>query len=96
MAAAGRWLLLHPLSIPVGPVPMLASPRTNLETMLKVTLIAGEGHGGGVRGDIYRVHYRRVGGGDSGLVGRRDRFGCHRLSLKQASDLSEVRRDLLP
>jgi hypothetical protein len=49
-----------------------------------------------VRGDIQRVHYLRGGGGGSGLVGRRDRFGCHTLSLQQASGPSEVRPDLLP
>lgn len=35
----------------------LASPRTNTQTMLHVTLIPGQGDDGGVCCDIYRVQY---------------------------------------
>jgi hypothetical protein len=41
----------------------LASPRTNLQTMLKVTLIPGKCHRGHVCGDIQRVQHLRLGGG---------------------------------
>ena len=74
----------------------LASPSSHLEPTLKVMLIPGQGHCGGVRGDIQRVKYLRVGGGEPGLVWRRDSFGCHRLAQKQAPGLSEVRPDLRP
>jgi hypothetical protein len=57
--AAGRLDLQHGRSLNEG----LASPRTNLKAMLKVTLIPGQGHRCGVCRDIQGVHDLGPGGG---------------------------------
>jgi hypothetical protein len=68
----------------------LPSPCANLQPMLQVTLIRGQGHRGGMCRDIQRVQYLGVGADWDGLAVGRDGFGCHRLSWKQASGLHEV------
>jgi len=62
--AAGRLDLQHSRSLNQG----LASPRTNLQTMLKIALIPGQGHRSGVCRDIQRVQYLGVGGGGADLA----------------------------
>jgi hypothetical protein len=68
----------------------LASPRTNFQAMLQVTLIPGECHGGGVCGDMQRVQYCVLGGGRADVAVRRHGFGSGRLLLKEAPRLHEV------
>jgi hypothetical protein len=90
--AVGRLDLQHDRSL----TEWLASPRTNFQSMLKVTLIPAQSHRGGVRGDIQHMQYLGVGGGRAGLAVGRYSCGCHGLLLKQAPGLYEVRCDLLP
>jgi hypothetical protein len=59
----------------------LASPRTNFQTILKLTFIPAQGHRRGVCGDIHRVQNPCVGRRCAGLVSGRYSFGCHRLFL---------------
>jgi hypothetical protein len=69
---------------------VLASPRTNVQAMLQVTLIPGECHGGGVCSDMQRMQYLGLGSGWADVAVRRLGFGSGRLFLKEAPRLHEV------
>jgi hypothetical protein len=64
--------------------------------MLKVTLTPGQGHRGGVCGDIQGVQDLGLRGGSADLAVGRDSSGLPPAVPEQAPGLHKVRRDLLP